>query len=538
MEDISIIDWILKYDIKNEKGDLIQFTDHLFLYDIYLDQSQYLCVKKPAQVGLSTLEILKNIYDAKSYKMDIIYTLPTDSDVNIFVGGKVNRIIAQNPILLEYTKDKDSIEQKAIGQSMMYFRGTFTQKAAIMVTADRLVHDEKDSSKQDVVKDYEARTQHSKFKQKHVFSHPSTPNSGVDVEWNDSDQKEWFIKCPHCEHYQYLTWDTTKPENMSVDIDKGIFVCKKCRKELGNKDRAIGEWVARVFRDKQGNIIKKKYSGYHISLLMAPWVSAKDIIAKFQDPEVSEEFFYNKVLGLEYIGGGNKLTHGHIVQNLTNSVITPTDDELVVLGIDTGLRIDYIMGGKDGLFFQGDTNGYDELDRQMRRWTKAIAVIDAGGDLIGSRQFHERWKGRVFLCYFGGGLKTDKPKWNDDEFSVSVDRDKWIQLVVDEFRNKLIPLQGTESDWYDYWLDWNNLSRIEVRDPTTGQLKNRKWVRSGRDHRALSTVYWRIGMDRFLGEGVMFADPNKNDWASLGYESSPTHDTNFMPKVRGLFQKP
>lgn len=535
MDDISIIDWLLKHDIKNEKGDPIEFTNHLFLYDIYLDQSQYLCVKKPAQVGLSTLEVLKNFYDAYKYKMDIIYTLPTDSDVNIFVGGKVNRIIAQNPILLEYTKDKDSIEQKQVKESMIYFRGTFTAKAAIMTTADRLVHDEKDSSKQDIVKEFEARTQHSKYKQKHVFSHPSTPNSGVDVEWQDSDQKEWFIECPHCQHQQYLSWNTQKLENMSIDVDKGIFICKKCKGELSDKDRAIGQWVARVFRDKEGNIIQKKYSGYHISLLMAPWISAKDIIAKHKDPEVTEEFFYNKILGLEYIGGGNKLTHGHIMQNLTSGIIMPDDNEIVVIGVDTGLRIDYVMGSKRGLFFQGDTNGYDELDKHMRRWKKAICIIDGGGDLIGSRQFQNRWKGRVFLCFFGGDKKnTDKPSWNDDENIVNVSRDKWIQVVVDEYRNRLLPLQGSETDWFDYWLDWNNLSRTKIIDPVTGQFKTYKWVRSGRDHRALATVYFRVGMDRFMENLIVsFADPNgNNNFASNGVEIMAEGGTILMPRFR------
>lgn len=537
MEDISIIDWILKYDIKNEKGDPIEFINHLFLFDIYLDNSQYLCVKKPAQVGLSTLEVLKNIYDAKQYKMDIIYTLPTDQDVNIFVGGKVNRIIAANPILLEYTKDKDSVEQKQIGQSMIYFRGTFTEKAAIMVTADRLVHDEKDSSKQSVVKDYEARLQHSKYKQKHVFSHPSTPNSGVDVEWQDSDQKEWFIECPHCHKHQYLSWDMVKPENMSINLDRGIFICKYCREELSDKDRAIGQWVPRVFRDREGNIVPKKYSGYHISLLMAPWVSAKEIIAKWRDPEVTEEFFYNKVLGLEYVGGGNKLTHGHLMQNLLNEILVPNNDELVVMGVDTGLKLDYVLGGKKGLFFQGEALGYDDLDRVMRRWPKAIAIVDAGGDLIGSRQFQNRWPGRVFLCYFGNAkLTSDKPNWNDEEFIVTVDRNKYIQLVVDEFRNKLVPLQGTEQDWYDYWLDWNNLSRTKIVDPVTGQFKTFKWVRSGRDHKALATVYWRVGIDRFIEDSVVFAAPSRNMFGSPGIEASPDDETLHFPKVRGLFQ--
>lgn len=530
MDYISIIDWIDQHKIKNEKGDPIEFTQHLFLYDIYLDQAQYMCVMKPAQVGLTTLEVLKNLYDAYRYKMDIIYTLPTDEDVSIMVGGKVNRIITQNPVLLEYTKDKDSIEQKSVGNSMLYFRGTFTKKSATMVTADRLVHDEKDSSKQDVVKDYEARLQHSKFKQKHVFSHPSTPNSGVDVEWNESDQKEWFIECPHCHEHQYLSWDTGNLKNMSIDIDREVFICKMCHKELTDTSRAIGQWVPRVFTDKEGKPIKKKYSGYHISLLMASWVTAAEIVAKYKDPNVTEEFFFNKVLGLPYIGAGNKLTFGHISQNLTETTIAPEANEFMVMGIDTGLKLDCVMGGKSGLFYHGEAKGYDELDRQMRLWPKAIAVIDAGGDLISCREFVARWQGRVYLCYTNGSAKNDNPVWDEAAFSVTVERNKWIQLVVDEFRERRIPIMGKESDWYDYWTDWNNLSRIKVVDSVTGQSKGYKWVRSGRDHRALATVYWRIGMDRFQDISVTFSGQN-SDFASAGIEANPDGLSMMFPRI-------
>ena len=49
-----------------------------------------------------------------------------------------------------------------------------------------------------------------------------------------------------------------------------------------------------------------EYSGYWIPLLLAPWITAKEILDYKADK--TEEYFYNKVLGLPYIGGGNKLS--------------------------------------------------------------------------------------------------------------------------------------------------------------------------------------------------------------------------------------
>lgn len=512
MADYSVMAWIYKYGIKNEKGDPIDFVNHLFLYDIYRDQSDHLVVLKAAQVGLSTLEIFKNIFDAKSKKMDIIYTLPTDGDVKVFVSGKVNRIIANNPILLEYTQDKDSIEQKQIGESMLYFRGTWTEKAAIMVTADRLVHDEKDSSKQDVVADYQARLQHSKYKQIHVFSHPSSPNMGVDIEWQMSDQKEWFITCPHCKESQYLTWNTEDPEQMNVDLVNKEFICKKCKGILD--DRKVGEWK----KQKEG-----KYSGYHISLLMAPWVTAKDVIEKYDDVlkgRQTMDYFYNKVLGLPYAGSGNSVTEDVVLGSCLNE--KNTHKGRIVVGVDTGVKLRYVVGNSNGLMGYGEMTDYisDEVNKLpldqtieyfLKQFDNSIMVIDQGGDIIGSRKLQSKYPGRVFLCHYAKDRKTQQLiRWGDkDETGVVLaDRNRMIQLVIDELKDRRMPLYGTREDWYDYWLHWSHIYRIN--EENTLGVTERKWERSDRDDWVHATVYFRIGISRFGGVGrIDLPSPNK-----------------------------
>lgn len=505
LSDLSIHAWIQENNIRNEKGEPIDFHDRLFLFDIFRDQSTNLTIMKAAQVGLTTTEILKNHYDAKRYKMDIIYTMPTDSDVRVMVGGKVNRIIANNPCMLADVVDKDSVEQKQVGESMVYFRGTWTKKAAIAVTADRLVHDEKDSSKLDVIAEYQARLQASKYHQTHTFSHPSLPEVGVHVDWMKSDQKHWFVKCEHCNEWQYLSWDVKNPKKMSVDLVRKVYICKKCHGVLSDETRRCGQWVAKY--------PKKEWSGYWVPLLIAPWKTAKDIVDKYQDKDSTTEFFMNKVIGLPYSDGTAKLLRQHLFQNVTGVAWAPKEEDRVVIGIDTGIKLDYVMGTTKGLFFQGEALDYDELDNHMARWPKAVAIIDQGGDLIGSRKFHKRWPGRVFLLAFGGEKKgMQLMNWGEgDEYgSVSCDRNRMIQLVVDEFREKRIPLHGTETDWFEYWNDWNNLSKMKVLDPDTNQIRGYKWIRNGRDHRALATVAYRVGVSRFnMGGKILQPDKGR-----------------------------
>lgn len=521
---LDIHDWLITEEIKNEKGEPIEFDNHPFLFDIYADQSQNLTIMKAAQVGLTTAEMLKNHFDAKQYKLDIIYTLPTDGDVKVMVGSKLNRIIANNPCMLEDVADKDSVEVKRVGMSVTYFRGTWTKKAAMMTPADRVVHDEKDSSKLDIIADYQARLQHSKYKQTHTFSHPSLPETGVHADWLKSDQKHWFVKCPHCNKWQYLSWNMEDPSKMSIDIERKKFICKKCRKDLPEYARRDGQWVAR-YPEKN-----KIMSGYWVSLLMCSWIPASYIVDRYFDPTTTDEFFYTKILGLPYADGASKLLRKSFFQNLTGKSYAPSTSERIIIGIDTGLRLDYVMGNKNGLFFQGDCDDYGTLDAHMKRWPKAIAVIDAGGDLIGSRAFAERWAGRVYLCYFTGEKKkNDLFDWGkgDDSGAVRVDRNRGIQLVIDEFRYKRIPVHGTEEEWFEYWTDWNNLSKLKILDPVTNETKGYKWVRSGRDHRALATICWRAGMSRFAGMGniVGSAPTLKPD----SYMVNPDQTADFDP---------
>jgi hypothetical protein len=522
LSEYSIHAWLRQYEIKNEKGELIDTEDnHFFLFDVYRDRADNLVCMKAAQIGMSTLEVLKNLYDAKRNKMDIIYTLPTDADVNVFVGGKVNRIIANNPILLDYTRDKDSVEQKRVGESMVYFRGTWTKKAAIMVTADRLVHDEKDSSKQDVILDYQARLQHSKFKQTHVFSHPSVPGYGVDVEWGQSDQKHWFITCRTCKKEQFLEW----PE--SLDPERKCFQCKFCYAEISDQERRVGRWVQK-YRNKE-------WSGYWISLLMAPWISAEEIVKKAHDPKQTEDYFFNKVLGLPYVGGGNIVLQDQIFRNLTPTL--NRHEGRIVIGVDTGVDIRYVIGNQQGLFFYGECKDYDELEKFLQRWEHSIMVIDQGGDIIGPRKLREKYAGRVFLCHYAKDRKTFQLiRWGakDEEGNVIADRNRMIQLLIDEFTDKRIPLSGSETDWYDYWLHWSHIYRIWEENEAL-RIQEYKWERSDRDDWVHATVYWRIGMSRF-GQGGFIQNPSLPQEDSKSTEIQPDGTIDFRPKI--LFKKP
>lgn len=493
LEDYSIIAWFNKFGIKTESGIPYDLKNHMFWFDILRDFTPEQVWLKAAQVGGSTVAVLKLLWAMKRYSINAAYTLPTAGDAREFVTGKMNPIITQNPVLQGYTKDRDTIEQKQIAGHTLYIRGTWTTRAALSFSSDLNVHDEIDRSKLDVIEQYSSRQQHSTFKWNWRFSNPSSVGNGVDKFWKQSDQKHWIITCHKCKQKQFLSW----PD--SVDLVKQAYVCKKCHVIIPDEVRAKGFW----HKMASGDI-----SGYWISLLMAPWIPASYVIKMSQ--EKTQEFFYNFVLGLPFEGTGGKLSEDEFFSNLDSTPYAIEDP--IVIGLDTGLPNWYVVGGNMGMFSMGKCDGYDEIEKMLQRWPKSVLICDQGGDLTKPRELLEKYPGRVYLCYFRLDRKTIQlVDWGkkDEDGKVIADRNRVIQMLMDEFKSRRIPLKGNRLDWYEMWQHIANMYRTVDED----QLGNERivWQRNGADHLFLAAVYWRIGMEKFgLTDGPKFINPVNN----------------------------
>lgn len=220
------------------------------------------------------------------------------------------------------------------------------------------------------------------------------------------------------------------------------------------------------------------------------------------------------------------------LKNATGTTIRPLYGDRLILGIDTGKNLDYVYGDKRGLLHAGEARTYDDLDKLMTTYPRMTAIIDAGGDQIGSKEFQERWQGRVWRCFLRNGLSArEDPDWNQSDMTVSVHRETFVQLCVDEFKREAIPLNGKREDWINYADDWENLRRIEIRDPVTNALKGHRWVRHGRDHLAAATWFWRVGMSRFSFGSAQFSQLPEDD-------TTPVSDYVRNGKMASLLELP
>lgn len=510
MENLPTL-WILKHRIKNEAGLPIEFSKHRFLYDIYNDLSPLQVILKAPQIGATVKQILKSFWIAKKLGKDIIYTLPTQSDVHDMAGGKVNRLVAQNPILSAWVKDHDTVEQKAVGDNIIYYRGTFSSKQAMMVSSDLNVHDEVDASDPAVITQYETRlaARESKDAWRWYFSHPSLAGFGVDIYWQQSDKKEWFITCPHCFKEQVFALNGNWKVNINFETKK--YCCAFCGIELPDEARVNGEWRA----TSEG-----EFSGYHISQLMCPWVKAEDIINAKEDPQKDEQYFFNYVLGLPYVASENKIQPEVVLKNVVPEI--NDQDGQIIIGVDTGLPIYYTILNKKGVFFHGicgsTENGHDpysDLEVFLRRWEKSILVADQGGDLIGIRKLQDKYPGRVFLCYYRRDRKSQELiKWGrDSEYgTVIVDRNRMMQIMIEQLRDVgRIRINGTPEEWKPWAAHFGNIYRTMKPFEESHYGPDFVWERNGPDHYVHSLLYGLVGLDRYADAEAQIVGANPLD---------------------------
>ncbi len=500
--------------ILSESGLPITFENRKFLLDIYNDLSPKQALLKPPQIGATVMSLLKSMWVAKILRKDIIYTLPTATDVADIVGGSLNRIITQNPILRLWVKDHDTVEQKSVGENLIRYRGTFSPKQATMVPSSLNIHDEVDNSDPSVLTLYETRLEaqeREEDKWRWYFSHPSLAGHGVDIQWQQSDKKEWYIYCNACKEEQTLSW----PE--SIDATNEEFICKHCRHALSDTERITGRWKNIDGIPWDGAIVGDYlFSGWHVSQLMLYNKSAADILAAFNDPQKDSQYFYNYVLGLPYIGSDDRIEPAVVLRNCVDKVNPRT--ARTVIGCDTGHGLHYVLMNKDGVFFYENVteitatkDPYDVIRGHLKKFERSVAVFDQGGDLIGVRKLVQEFPGRIFLCFYNKDRKTvDFVEWGENEewWKVRVDRNRMMTLLVEQLRDiGRVPLNGTPAEWQEFASHFGYLYREKILVKETKGKDNRElygaeyvWKRSGPDHFAHALLYATVGMQRWGGE--------------------------------------
>ncbi|MDP2433442.1 MAG: phage terminase large subunit family protein [Pseudomonadota bacterium] len=155
----------------------------------------------------------------------------------------------------------------------------------------------------------EARTRTFARRKIFIVSTPTIAGvSAIEREYEASDQRRYFVPCPHCGHRQWLRfeqlrWDKHQPETAA-------YVCETCDTAIAEHHKtamlAAGEWRALAARNG-------RTAGFHLSSLYSPigWRSWRDIAAAWESAVNKEsgsasaiKTFKNTELGETWIEEG------------------------------------------------------------------------------------------------------------------------------------------------------------------------------------------------------------------------------------------
>jgi phage terminase large subunit GpA-like protein len=243
---------------------------------------------------------------------------PTVELAKRFSRQRIEPLIAESPALRERVKPARSrdagntVLSKEFPAGLLVITGANSAVGLRSMPARYLFLDEVDAyppsadEEGDPVALAEARTRTFSWRSKVLLG--STPTihglSRIEREYEATDQRRYFVPCPHCGEMQWLKferlrWDKGKPETAHYE-------CASCdgRIEEHHKTAMLeaGEWRPSAEGHDPGTI------GFHISALYSPvgWFSWENIARLWEAATTDEakRSFKNSVLGETWIETG------------------------------------------------------------------------------------------------------------------------------------------------------------------------------------------------------------------------------------------
>lgn len=485
-------------------GRPFSFEGHEYLREPYADDHPHQVEKKCTQVGCTVKAILKVLHRAKSRRYKgILYLFPSKTDVLDFSKSRVTPLIDDNPETIgRWIRDTDSASLKQVGSTFLYLRGMQTKLGLKSVPADLVVYDELDEAAQSMVEYAEARLAHSDYKEQWKLSNPTLPDYGIDKAFQTSDQRHWLLKCPACNHWNFL--NETFPDCLrTLPGGRVIRACSRCGGEL---DPAQGQWVA-----KRPDVTDVR--GRHYSQLFSRFVDPGAILKKYRETDKLGEF-YNLWLGEAWADARSRLTVEAVLALCGDQGMASSSQDPSSMGVDQGKGLHVVIGGRrrsdppGEIKYVGQHRDFEELDALMKDFRVTCCVIDAMPETRAARAFAERHRGRVFLNYYNEHQKGSY-KWNEQELIVQCNRTESLDASHEQVcptpRNGVevvptivLPRRVPELEVFAEQLH-NTAKKLE-RDEESGSQRY-VYVRLGPDHYRHAFNYEAMARTRTAAPG-------------------------------------
>jgi hypothetical protein len=518
--------------IRLPKTGALDLKGHPYLRAIYGDMSPEIVLMKGAQLGMSTAAMVRAFWMLTTFPSTVIYTMPTVGFVSQHTASRINPIITQSAYLQDRIVNVDSVAQKQfvvapgagssvngdLPRSTIYFRGATTDKDAVSVDADMLIHDEEDISDPSVIEQFESRLDASNFRWKFRLSTPRLPGTGIDRVFQATDRRRWLIRCSGCNAdfemafpggpWDYgniepdpSDWGPIQWSRWEQDGMVARYVCHRCGKTVTHEDRMNGRWVA----EYPG----RSAHGYAVSQMAAPWISAERVLYR-RMKATWEAHFWNLVMGIPWQSESMGMSRVQLIGGSDDAGLTdpsrrrleaPQPGRHYHMGVDPGQVHDWVIDesieGTWRTVAFGTASDWDELDRVTKLWMPRRVVVDGAFDPTACRDYADRWNSkryaRVWLCFYSRSSRNPL-SWDRDRASVTVDRTDHLSRYADARAASPGSLpRWDETPVYERWVTHHVNSKkvpVWVKGLESQRvLDHYEWVEIGADHQFHASAY-------------------------------------------------
>ena len=430
------------------------------LHDIYRDKHPFVVVQKPAQVGVTEMNLTLALWAAANNVAGrgvVVYLMPTVEHVDRLSQRRVAKALEDSPALRQLVgvendgpRPPQRVQLRSVGPGVIYFAGSEQARQYAGLDADRVILDEFDQMNEDVLPNALVRLRSSRAGQLRVTSTPTIPEFGVNGLMQRSDERHYQLKCPGCAEWVEPSFPT------NVDFERGCVVCA-CGATL--HAHLPGRWVP--MRPDVGRI-----RGYQLNRLTLPNPPLEAMhLAASGTIGMRQEDFWRQDLGVPYVTDDARLTAADLdrcrVDRFPALAPGMKPDE-VVMGVDVGQRAFWVVvraffGRRSFPVCVAIVEGeWEELDDLVKTFDVKWCVVDALPDTRGATRFQDRMRSRdtyVFLCYYGRQRDHDYV-W-DRPSTIHAARTLALDEMFDGFRRErsLLPMQAreiVEGRYYDH----------------------------------------------------------------------------------------
>lgn len=555
----SLVNWVAEHrTVKGKKWNWISvetntngkvtIKDFRYLIPIYNDTADKVIIKKGRQMALSEYAV--------NWILGTITVRPYTTALHIFPnkdqGRKFSMVrltpvfnMDESPTIAKMLVNPEEAykTQSALQAAMNVFHKQLTNNSnyiisfvggentkstdARSVSADIIVLDEAKDLPEDKLADVLECMSLSSVKQMRMIGTPDYEGTVFDSWFNESDRREWIVTCKECGAKQPLTMESIASTRGSayphIASRAAIYyyACTDCGAEL-DRTADHGEWVPQ----NPGPAVH----GYHLSQLMASWISADEIMQKKSDYSKQPAKFPNEVLGLTYEGSSKPVS----ITKLLRGQIDPADLQpkyrYITIGVDWGDQSHYVVMGANGpeervILEYGTWENVQvlehsqELIKQANVYGPNLIVMDSGYGKAQTQDVFRTFPEKAYACFYSDSMflsywetiMVDKDRFllprTDWQYHVTVNHTLLCDSLLAEIdsarlkipidsHDDLVPGVSHARDMLDNMCK----AKVMIMESTRSVTAKRRWVIT-KAHYFAAACYASLGIDELLRSG-------------------------------------